>query len=68
MKNILFVSPTGTLDNGAEISIANLMFFLVQKGYNVINVIPFSNPVVQNEYIKFCEKHNIIVCKVSVCK
>lgn len=68
MKNILFVSPTGTLDNGAEIFITNLMFFLVQKGYNVINVIPFSNPVVQNEYIKFCEKHNIIVCKVSVCK
>lgn len=25
MKNILFISPTGTLDNGAEISIVNFM-------------------------------------------
>ena len=37
-KTILFISPTGTLDNGAEISIVNLMKFLVKKGYRVLNV------------------------------
>lgn len=40
MKNILFVSPTGTLDNGAEISIFYLMDTLVQRGNKVINVAP----------------------------
>jgi glycosyltransferase involved in cell wall biosynthesis len=40
MKNILFVSPTGTLDNGAEISIFYLMDILVQRGNKVINVAP----------------------------
>ena len=39
-KTILFISPTGTLDNGAEISIVNLMKFLVKKGYRVLNVFP----------------------------
>ena len=34
-KTILFISPTGTLDNGAEISIVNLMKFLVKKGYRI---------------------------------
>lgn len=37
-KTILFISPTGTLDNGAEISIVNLMKYLVKKGYRVLNV------------------------------
>ena len=32
-KTILFISPTGTQDNGAEISIVNLMNSLVKKGY-----------------------------------
>ncbi len=32
-KTILFISPTGTMDNGAEISIFNLMKFLVSKGF-----------------------------------
>ena len=40
MKKILFVSPTGTLDNGAEISIFYLMTTLVQRGNKVINVAP----------------------------
>ena len=30
-KTVLFISPTGTLDNGAEISIVNLMKFLVDR-------------------------------------
>ncbi|MEY8537172.1 glycosyltransferase family 4 protein [Lactococcus muris] len=40
MKNILFVSPTGTFDNGAEISIFYLMTALVKRGNKVINVAP----------------------------
>lgn len=40
MKKILFVSPTGTLDNGAEISIYHLMAHLAKKGHKVINVAP----------------------------
>ncbi len=40
MKKFLFVSPTGTLDNGAEISIFYLMMMLVQRGNTVINVVP----------------------------
>ncbi|CAM3079651.1 glycosyltransferase [Lactococcus hircilactis] len=38
MKNILFISPTGTLDNGAEISIFELQKALLAKGYGVVNV------------------------------
>lgn len=39
MSNILFISPTGTLDNGAEISIINFMKSL-KKDHQVYNVIP----------------------------
>ncbi|GHU37202.1 glycosyl transferase [Bacilli bacterium] len=38
MKNILFVSPTGTLDNGAEISIFELQKQLKSKGHHIVNV------------------------------
>ena len=38
MKNILFVTPTTTFDNGAEISIFYLMKYLVSQGYNVFSV------------------------------
>ena len=38
MKNILFVSPTGTLDNGAEISIFELQKQLKSKGHHVVNI------------------------------
>ena len=38
MKNILFISPTGTLDNGAEISIFEFQKKLVAMGYQVVNV------------------------------
>ncbi|WEV45412.1 glycosyltransferase family 4 protein [Streptococcaceae bacterium ESL0687] len=41
-KKILFVSPTGMLDNGAELSIANLMFLLKNRGHELINVAPQS--------------------------
>lgn len=49
-KTILFISPTGTLDNGAEISIVNLMTFLVDKGYRVLNVFPDYKVPSQEEY------------------
>ncbi|EOL47506.1 glycosyltransferase family 4 protein [Enterococcus caccae] len=52
MKTILFVSPTGTLDNGAEISIFNLMKFLATEGYKVINVAPTYQDISENEYSK----------------
>ncbi|WP_240424426.1 glycosyltransferase family 4 protein [Lactococcus allomyrinae] len=45
MKNILFISPTGTLDNGAEISIFNLQKVLVKQGYHVINVTQASGDI-----------------------
>jgi len=49
-KTILFISPTGTLDNGAEISIVNLMKFLVDEGYRVLNVFPDKKVPSQEEY------------------
>lgn len=52
MKTILFVSPTGTLDNGAEVSIFNLMKFLVFEGYKVINIAPTQQNVSENDYSK----------------
>lgn len=50
IKTILFISPTGTLDNGAEISIVNLMKFLVDEGYRVLNVFPDYKVPSQEEY------------------
>ena len=50
-KKILFISPTGTLDNGAEISIVNLMEYLVETGHQVINAIPDYHVAVQQDYI-----------------
>ena len=58
-KNILFVSPTGTLDNGAEISIFHLMKYLVQDGYHVINAIPDYHVQVQQDYISTLAKEGI---------
>lgn len=52
MKTILFISPTGTLDNGAEISIFNLMKFLVIEGYQVINIAPTQQKTLTNDYSK----------------
>ena len=49
-KTILFISPTGTLDNGAEISIVNLMKFLVDEGNRVLNVFPDYKVPSQEEY------------------
>ena len=59
MKTILFLSPTGTFDNGAEISIFNLMKELSRRGNQIINVFPKSNHQNQQLYIKRCRKNNI---------
>lgn len=48
----MFVSPTGTFDNGAEISIFHLMVYLQQNGYKVINVAPKSTMNSQSDYVK----------------
>lgn len=58
-KTILFISPTGTLDNGAEISIVNLMKFLVKKGYRVLNVFPDYKVPSQEEYQAELQKAGI---------
>ena len=53
MKNILFISPTGTLDNGAEFSIITLMEYLVaKKHYNVFNVFPDYQNLSQQQYFE----------------
>lgn len=67
-KNVLFISPTGTLDNGAEISITNLMKYLSSKNYSIYNVIPYINHQKQNEYIHFCNENNINVLRIPVLK
>lgn len=59
MKNIAFVSPTGTLDNGAEISIVNFMKFLNTKGYNVFNIFPKTPSLEQDRYISLMLENNI---------
>ncbi|MBP2098409.1 glycosyltransferase family 4 protein [Enterococcus rivorum] len=59
MQTILFVSPTGTLDNGAEVSVFNLMKFLVNEGYKIINVAPTQQKNVENEYSKKFTEYGI---------
>src|SRR5699024_9396175 len=67
-KNILFISPTGTLDNGAEVSITNLMNYLVSRGHNVYNVFPNVDLMKQKEYIEFCTANNIKYFSLDILK
>lgn len=67
-KIILFISPTGTLDNGAEISIVNLMAFLVKKGYRVLNVFPDYKVSSQQEYQAELQKAGIETYGLSAVK
>ena len=67
-KTILFISPTGTLDNGAEISIVNLMEFLVKKGYRVLNVFPDYKVPSQEEYQVGLQKKGIETYGLSAVK
>ncbi|MDT2686675.1 glycosyltransferase family 4 protein [Enterococcus gallinarum] len=59
MKNVMFISPTGTMDNGAEISIFNLMKYLSDQGNQVVNIAPVSGVVSENDYSKLCKENGI---------
>ena len=67
-KKILFVSPTGTLDNGAEISITHLMKELVKHGHQVYNIVPQLDLAKQQSYIDYCEKNQIKLFATPVVK
>ncbi|MCH4168065.1 MAG: glycosyltransferase family 4 protein [Streptococcaceae bacterium] len=60
MKTILFISPTGTLDNGAEIAIFNLMKYLVSIGHRVYNIAPIMHDNRQKKYQTKCQEAGII--------
>lgn len=51
MKTILVVSPTGSLDNGAEISILQFMKAAMQEGHTVYNAFPTFYLENKTEYI-----------------
>lgn len=60
LKKILFISPTGTFDNGAEVSIFNLMKQLVHLGYSVTNIAPGSS-IQKKNYERQCLLNKIDV-------
>lgn len=68
IKKILFVSPTGTLDNGAEISIFYLMTFLKSKGYEIYNVVPQAHSNKQVEYFERYEEQGISTHFIPILK
>ncbi|WP_422803101.1 glycosyltransferase family 4 protein [Streptococcus sp. FT1-106] len=59
MKNILFVTPTTTFDNGAEISIFYLMKYLVSHGYNIYSVCQEIPAPQQDEHQKHYDEAGI---------
>lgn len=61
MKKIVFISPTGTLDNGAEKSTLNLMKYLVELGYIVYNVFPSNEHPTYQRYLEIQESFGIKV-------
>ncbi|MBJ8325323.1 glycosyltransferase [Streptococcus pacificus] len=65
-KNILFISPTGTLENGAEISITNLMTHLSDLGYQVFNVFPNIGHPTQKNYELKMTSHHITYYKLEI--
>lgn len=68
MKKVLFISPTGTLDNGAEISIVNLMEYLVQMKYEVYNIAPQHHHSKQIEYYDYCKAKGVQTFFIPVLK
>ncbi|MFR4844593.1 MAG: hypothetical protein ACLUAO_00885 [Streptococcus sp.] len=66
-KTILFISPTGTLDNGAEISIVNLMKFLVKR-ISCIKRFPDYKVPSQEEYQAELQKAGIETYGLSAVK
>ncbi|MBF0786590.1 MULTISPECIES: glycosyltransferase [unclassified Streptococcus] len=67
-KRILVVSPTGTLDNGAEKSIVNLMIYLAGKGYHVFNAYPDNQHETKERYIQVLEEHQIKTISIPTAK
>lgn len=68
VKRILFVSPTGTLDNGAEKSITSLMIYLSQIGYQIYNVYPENSHYTHNNYVRELSDANIILYPLQTLK
>lgn len=68
MKKILFISPTGTLDNGAELSIIQLMSLLKEKDYSVVNVIQSGYSESRDEYKKVMDELDIPLNVISISK
>lgn len=61
MTQILFVSPSGTFDNGAEISIYHLMKLLKNNGHAVYNAAPASFSHLEKSYAEHFEKIGVPV-------
>lgn len=68
MKTIVFISPTGTLENGAEKSVFFLMKYLVQQGFHVVNVYPRSKRINQKRYVREMQKNHIQTESIDVLK
>lgn len=68
MKNILFISPTGTLDNGAELSIIQLMALLQEKGHRIINVVQDGASQFRSDYEKEMSSRGITLYSISLAK
>lgn len=66
--HILFISPTGTLDNGAEIAGIALMKQLVESGYRVSNIAPRSRRHKHLEYKRACQDAGILLKTVMPLK
>lgn len=67
-ETVLFISPTGTMDNGAEISIFYLMKSMVEKGYRVLNAFPDYHVPVQEEYKMKMQEAGVEVVGLSASK
>lgn len=67
-KRILFISPTGTLDNGAEKSIANLMIYLSKNGYKIYNAYPENSHYTHSNYVNLFSKAGIKLFSIPTLK
>lgn len=61
MKRILFVAPSGTFDNGAEIAIFHLIHLLKQQGNHILVAAPASFSKIEQEYRSRYEKIDVPV-------
>lgn len=61
MKKIMFVAPSGTFDNGAEIAIFHLIRLLKHQGHQVLVAAPASFPKFEQEYRGRYEKIDVPV-------